>query len=279
MAVHAQKPEPLIVRVLLRESIVLAVILINVVVVFLDAFPTIHDETRGLLHAIDLWCIVFFIVEALLRIWRHGVRGYWQNGWNRFDFIVVAASLPLLLGPFINEDLIGFSIFPLLRMGRFVRFMRVMRFVPHAGEIGRGVVRALQASVGVFAVLFFLNIILALGATMLFGELAPQYFGDPLISIYTLFKVFTVEGWYEIPDTLADAGATAGQVFALRGYFILSVLVGGIMGLSLANAVFVDEMTMDNNAQLEEMVADLATELKGVSQQLAALQERLIEKE
>lgn len=275
MSVSAPNAEPLIVRFLLREPTVLTIILINVVVVFLDAFPTIHAETRGILHAIDYGCILFFVVEALLKIRRHGFAVYWQSGWNRFDFIVVGASAPLLLGPLIHEDLIGFSIFPLLRMGRFVRFMRVMRFVPHAGEIGQGVVRALQASVGVFAVLFFLNVILALGATMLFGTLAPQYFGNPIIAIYTLFKVFTIEGWYEIPDILAEQGATLWQVIALRGYFILSVLVGGIMGLSLANAVFVDEMTMDNNAKLEAMVADLNRDLQTISAQLDALQAKL----
>lgn len=269
------KSESIIIRILLREATVLTVILVNAIVVFLDAFPTIHDETRGILHAIDYGCIVYFIVEALLKIRRHGFALYWQSGWNRFDFIVVGASAPLLLGPFIHEDLIGFSIFPLLRLGRFVRFMRVMRFIPHAGEIGQGVVRALQASVGVFAVLFFLNVILALGATMLFGQLAPEYFGNPIIAIYTLFKVFTIEGWYEIPDVLAAQGATFWQVITLRGYFIVSVLVGGIMGLSLANAVFVDEMTMDNTVKLENMVADLSADLQSISAQLDALQRRL----
>ena len=39
------------------------------------------------------------------------------------------------------------------------------------------------------------------------------------------------------------------------------MLVGGILGLSLANAVFVDEMTADNNDRLEQMVSDLREEL------------------
>lgn len=272
---YGPQPEFPPVRFLLCESTVLTIILINAIVVFFDAFPSIHTTTRGILHAIDYGCILFFILEAVLRIRRHGFGGYWANGWNRFDFIIVGASLPLLVGPLIHEELIGFSIFPVLRLGRFARFMRLMRFIPHAAEIGRGVVRALQASIGVFVVLLFLNIILALGATMLFGELAPQYFGNPLTALYTLFKVFTVEGWYEIPDNLADAGATMGQIIALRAYFIVSVLVGGIMGLSLANAVFVDEMTMDNNAELEEMVAELTTEIKTISAQLAELQTQL----
>ena len=43
----------------------------------------------------------------------------------------------------------------------------------------------------------------------------------------------------------AIAGAT-------RVYFIIVVLTGGIFGMSLANAVFVDEMTSDNTQLVEE---------------------------
>ena len=39
-------------------------------------------------------------------------------------------------------------------------------------------------------------------------------------------------------------------IFAVRSFFVLSVLTGGVIGLGLTNAVFVDEM-MDNNEPLE----------------------------
>ncbi len=44
--------------------------------------------------------------------------------------------------------------------------------------------------------------------------------------------------------------------------WVFVVLLGGIFGMSLANAVFVDEMTMDNNEVLEDKIDDLTTELK-----------------
>ena len=37
-------------------------------------------------------------------------------------------------------------------------------------------------------------------------------------------------------------------------YFAFIVLIGGIFGMSLANAIFVDEMTIDNNAKVEEQL-------------------------
>src|SRR5690606_34840693 len=114
---------------------------------------------------------------------------------------------------------------------------RLMRSVPNATHIGRGVVRALRASVAVFVVLFVLNLILAMGANLLFGDLdaARPYFGDPLVSFYSMFKVFTIEGWYEIPDHLARSGETEGMILLVRLYFMGSVLIGGLLGLSMAN--------------------------------------------
>ncbi|MEZ4707068.1 MAG: ion transporter [Caldilineaceae bacterium] len=254
-----------LIKVLIGEPTVVGVITLNAVVLFLDAFPGIHVSFGLWLEWIDYVCIVYFIFEALLKIGLLGFKDYWSSGWNRFDFVIMLASLPLLLNlPFEPDSSRIYAIPTLLRMGRFLRFVRVMRFVPNASHIGKGVMRALQASVGVFLVLFVLNLTLAVGATMLFGGLenAEEYFGNPLISFYSLFKVFTVEGWYEIPDTLAASGASPGWILILRIYFVVAVLVGGILGLSLANAVFVDEMTTDNTDQLEQMVAELRQELQ-----------------
>ncbi|MCB9149229.1 MAG: ion transporter [Caldilineaceae bacterium] len=255
----------LLIKVLIGEPTVVGVIGLNALALFLDAFPGIHSRFGLWLEWIDYICIVYFIFEALLKIGLLKFSSYWSSGWNRFDFVIMVASLPLLLNlPFETDSSRIYAIPTLLRMGRFLRFVRVMRFVPNAAHIGQGIMRALQASVGVFLVLFVLNLTLAVGATMLFGGLenAEQYFGNPLISLYSLFKVFTVEGWYEIPDSLAASGASPGWILILRLYFVMAVLLGGILGLSLANAVFVDEMTTDNTDELENMVMELRAELQ-----------------
>jgi len=53
-------------------------------------------------------------------------------------------------------------------------------------------------------------------------------------------------------------------------FFTVVVLLGGIFGMSLANAVFVDEMTMDNNKTLEDKIDNLEGEIL----ELKALLER-----
>jgi len=150
--------------------------------------------------------------------------------------------------------------------------MKLLKFIPNSEMLIQGLKRALKASIGVIMSLFILNLIFALGATILFGHIngAEPYFGDPLNSMYTMFKIFTVEGWYEIPDQLIEniPEKTNWMIFLIRSYFIVSVGTGGLLGLSLANAIFVDEMTLDNNMKLEELIGELTEEIKELKSQI-----------
>jgi voltage-gated sodium channel len=128
--------------------------------------------------------------------------------------------------------------------------------------------RALRASIGVFLALLLINLILAVMATLFFRDLDPEHFGDPVSSGYSIFQVFTVEGWNEIAENLerraeeSDADNAKLLVAGTRFFFVAAVLIGGILGLSLANAVFVDEMMMDNTEVLERKVDTLTEEVR-----------------
>ncbi|MDE2730632.1 MAG: ion transporter [Bacteroidota bacterium] len=252
---------------LVRDSVVLTVIVINAIVLFLAEFPGLHAIYGPELNWVDYGCLLFFILEAGLKIRFAGSFGrYWKNPFNGFDFVIVALSLPLLVSPFLQGAWDEWGLFMLLRVGRLFRFARLMRFIPDAERILGDIWRALRASVCIFLALIVLNLVLAMGATLLFGHvpIAEEFFGDPFRSMYSLFKVFTIEGWYEIPDRLANAGASQGFVLGLRIYFTIAVTCGGLLGLSIANAVFVDAMVADNNNELLEEVRKLQAQVQGL---------------
>ncbi len=85
----------------------------------------------------------------------------------------------------------------------------------------------------------------------------------------------TIEGWYEIPEKL-EARAAASDVVSNPGQFavmarllfVMAVFVGGILGLSLANTVFVDEMMVDNTGVLERKVDALSEEVRSLRRQI-----------
>ncbi len=256
-----------LVDILISEKTVIAVILLNALAMMLQG--TDETFTGGLWFRVDYACVLYFLLEAVLKIRRFGWRAYKAKSWNRFDFIILLASLPVLLTPW--ADLHQFGAVPILRMGRLFRLFRLLRFIPNRDHLVEGVRRALKASVGVFLALFLLNLILAMGATMLFGSLAPEHFGDAFRSFYSIFKVFTVEGWYEIPETLAERAESPTWGLLVRAYFMLAVVLGGLLGFSLANAVFVDEMMMDNNDVLERKIDALQVEIRALRDEIAQL--------
>lgn len=244
---------------LFREPAVMSIIMLNGFALFMLAYQEPHKE-GGVWFAIDYACIVFFVIEAMIKVRAWKWRGYLLSKWNLLDFIVVLMSLPFLLTPFLAIHTSGGV--TVLRLLRLFRLFRLMRFIPDRDKIAAGIRRSLKASLGVFMGVLLVNLILAMGASMLFGDDAPQYFGTPLKAMYSMFQIFTVEGWYEMPKAIA--ASTDNELWAAfaRIYFVGSVFGGGIIGLSLANAVFVDQMVSDNNDDVEVRIEELTQEVR-----------------
>ncbi len=248
-------------QVFISERNMMIAILINAIVIFLLYFPQIELGQPFLYKVLDIVDHVFiivFLLEAIIKIMVFKPRKYFSDNWNIFDFIIVVVSLPSFINFLPAFSFIHTSSFKLLRLFRLTRLLRFLRFVPRMDSIVRGLGRALKASVFVFIALVFLNLMLALFTCHFYGKLVPEYFGDPLISSYYIFQMFTVEGWNEIPTLIAQTAQERGIAYssifagATRFYFIIIVLTGGIFGMSLANAIFVDEMTSDNTQLVED---------------------------
>lgn len=239
-------------------------ILINAAVIFSLYFPEIKEH--NLLVQIDHFFVVFFLIEVIIKLFVYKPKKYFANKWNWFDFIIVVISLPSLFMAYL--PLPDTSSLLLLRVFRLARLFRFMAFVPHLSMILSGLGRALRASVFVLIVLLFLDLILAILTCHFYQAIAPEYFGNPLISAYTVFQLFTVEGWNEVADVIANNTTGEYAIGFSRLFFVLIVLIGGIFGMSLANAVFVDEMTMDNNKDLEAKIDKLQSEIAHIRELL-----------
>lgn len=248
-------------RFFTEDRIVSLVIVLNAIVLFLLSFDEIHQDYPNLertLTIIDTFFIFYFVMEALLKIRQLGWETYISNSWNRFDFTIVLLSIPsiLLIFEFANNEL---SFVFVLRIVRVLRFFKFLKFIPNIDELAAGVGRAFRASILVLFGFFIYTFVIALISCRLFKEKSPEFFGDPITSFYSIFKIFTIEGWYEIPDSIAKEDPMFN--FFTIVYFIIVVVSGGLFGLSIVNAIFVEEMVRDNNDDLKEKVHDLDRKL------------------
>lgn len=252
------------------EHFIFLVILLNSIVIFLQACG--YESMT--FYALDAVFTLIFIVEMIVKHFVLGVKGYWRDGWNRMDGVLVLLSVPSLIAwaiPVMGADL---SILLVLRLLRALRFFRLIHFFGDKGmkQLASGFARAMKASSAVLAAFFLIIVIFGLINSGLFGHVAPEFFGSPLRSIYSVFRLFTLEGWYEIPDSICKEGDAPLYLFAIRLYFSLLLIAGGIVGMSFINSVFVDAMTEDNNDDVKE-------QLRRLEDKVDELMKRLEEKE
>jgi voltage-gated sodium channel len=121
-----------------------------------------------------------------------------------------------------------------------------------------------KASFLVFLAFIVFLIIFSILSATLFSKFAPEYFGNPAISLYSTFRLFSVEGWYELPEAIAVNGGLKWGFFA-RCYFSILMFLGGIIGMSLINSIFVDAMAEDNNDEVLDKLKQIENQIKQLS--------------
>jgi voltage-gated sodium channel len=206
-------------KLFLNDNFILALILLNAVVLFVGGyFPS--DMGRLILSIADNTITVLFVVELVVKFNKFGARGYLSSGWNRFDFILILLSLPALITFIFNINSGDISFLLVFRVMRVFKSFRFFKLIPNFNQIVSGLQRALKTSV--FVLLGFLIYIFIIGVLSfyLFKDSGTDYFRDPVISLYSTFKIFTVEGWFEIPERLTEHYSRI-QSFFTYFYFLL----------------------------------------------------------
>ena len=243
----------------------MAVILLNAAVIYLQ----VCGYENLVLTILDFTCTVIFIAEMAVKHREYGLRGYWKDGWNRMDGILVLLSIPSLINIFIPTIASNLSILLILRVLRVLRFFRLMHFFPNFPKIVQGFKTAMHESYGVLLSFCVIIVIFGLLNCSLFQEADPEHFSSPLRSIYSVFQICTVEGWYEIPNAIADYyGSSAIIPHLVRIYFTCLLIMGGIIGMSFLNSIFVDAMVTDNNDDVKEQLRILQQSVDELKEQL-----------
>ena len=242
-------------RLLLNDVFILRLIIINSIVIFLQGF-NINPIIKQLLLIFDNTITLVFLFEIIVK-WRLvGASQFFKSKWNIFDTVLITLAIPSVLLWLTGFNDTHLEYLLVLRISRIFKFFRFIRFLPNINHLILGVRRALQTSVIVLLGFLVYNFVISVVSCYFFRNIAPTYFENPVISFYSIFKIFTVEGWYEIPDYIStNSNETIGALTRL--YFMFIVITGGIFGLSLVNSIFVDAMVSDNTDELEKKVDSL----------------------
>ena len=221
----------------------------NALIIFISGFE-LAETNKLILAIIDNIITGLFIIEVIVKFRAFGIKNYFLSNWNKFDFVLIALSIPSLISFILNIETASISFLLVFRVMRVFKSFRFLKFIPGIGNMIKGIQRALKASIIVLIGFVIYIFIVGIFSFYLFKSSAPEYFSNPITSLYSIFKVFTIEGWFEIPEQITKEYSSISAFFIYL-YFIFILLTGGIFGLSLVNSIFVDAMVSDNNDELE----------------------------
>ena len=207
------------------QLIILLIIVLNAVVLGLQTSHGIVARHGTLLHWLDMLALGIFIVELAAKFIALG-RRFFRDGWNVFDFLVVAVAL-----------LPNAGAFSVVRSLRVLRVLRLINRMPQLRRIADAILQAVPgigAIAGLMGILFYVGAVMA---TTLFGERFPEWFGSLGNSLYTLFQVMTLESWsMGIVRPVMEVYPHAWL------FFVPFILVSAFVMLNLFVAVIVDTM-------------------------------------
>jgi voltage-gated sodium channel len=213
---------------------IVLVILGNAALLGLGTFPQLAGMQQ-LLDRLEAAILGIFIAELAVRFAAHGSRpqDFFRDGWNVFDFIVVAAAF--VPGWRANSTL--------LRMLRIARVVRVVRFFPALRLIVAGVVRSLPGVAGFLVMAVVTLYVYGMLGWLLFAETDPEQFGNVGVAVLTLFVLLSLEN---LP-TLIEAGLEVSPWSLV--YFISYVLIASYLLVNVLVGVVINSMEETRQAE------------------------------
>ena len=275
------------------QNFITAVILLAGILVGLETSRSITSSYGDLLHLVDKIILGIFVVEGVIKIGAEGSKPwrYFYDGWNVFDFLIVATAFLPFGGQYIT----------VLRLLRLLRIIRLFHFIPKLQILVGALLKSIPSMgyVGVFLLILFY--IYAVAGTFLFGHNDPMHFGTLWLSFVTLFQLVLSDGWadllavemygcnaveYAKPELCTEPSASPlGAViffisFTLLGTMIILNLFIGVIMNSMAEAQNETEAADhkkrgDAEPTLEEELAALHKQISETQGHVAKLQSRL----
>jgi len=250
------------------SAFIIGVILVNAVLVGLETSDEVLAGFGGTLELINALIIAIFIFEISVRLIAYWPRplAFFRDGWNVFDFLIVALSLLPAAGSFAT-------------VARLARLLRVVRLVSVLPELRLIVGTMLRSFGSMAAIVLLLTLVIYVYAVLgyhLFGAVDPAHWGSLGSAVKTLFEMLTLEGWLEFQ------AAVIGQVPLAWVYFGSYVLIAVFIVVNLFIAVILNNLERVKTEQAAEDIkapsdedAYLLARIEVIRSELAELETRL----
>ena len=160
---------------------------------FCQKDDSMDESTCPTLESIDLIILIIFTIEFMVKFFseKFNLTKYFQDGWNDFDFFIVAASwIAFITGS--GGQVAILRLLRLLRVLKLVKSFKKLAIIVNALIMGLG-------SIGYVGVILFLTFyVFAILGIILFADNDPWHFGTLHDAMITLFRASTLDDWAEL---------------------------------------------------------------------------------
>jgi voltage-gated sodium channel len=247
----------------------MGVIVLTAVLMGLETSAPMQAAYGPVLHTLNIIIQAIFVCELGIRLLAHGKRWdmFFRDGWNLFDFTIVATSLLPQVGAFAT----------VARLARLLRVARLLSVSPELRLIITTMLHSIPSLGHVTLLLSLLLYVYGIIGYHFFHLHDPTHWGTLGRSLLTLFQMLTLEGWIEVQQVSLQAYPWAWIYYG--SYIVIAVFVV----INLFVAVVLNNM---ENARLEYELAEnkrhprheLLARIRAMSEELAHL-ERILRAE
>ena len=189
------------------------------------------DYSVELSSIFDYGITLFFTIEIIIRfVAERSLIKFFKDGWNVFDFLIVAVSL-IPVG--------GAESVCVARLLRIVRILRIITVIPAFRHIIEALIKTVPR-VGFIALLMFMFIYVwgAIGA-LLFEDADPEHWANIGVAMLTLVQVATYDDWAAVMGNVIEIYPLAWI------YFVSFIIINAVVLLNMVIGVIVDVMTTE----------------------------------
>jgi voltage-gated potassium channel len=212
------------------DYFIMTLILLSVIVIILESIPEINLEHNKTLRVFNIFSIIIFTIEYLLRLYvsdlthpsNNRIKSALRFIFSAHGLIDLLAIIPFYLPMLIKMDL---RFLRILRLIRFLRILKVNRYNNSLNIIG-AVIREKKSELAVTGFVTFL--ILLLASFLMYyveGEKQPEQFPNILASFWWAIATLTTVGYGDVYP-ITGLGKVISGFIAVMGIGLVALPTG-----------------------------------------------------
>ncbi|NVK17877.1 MAG: ion transporter [Methylocystaceae bacterium] len=242
------------------QNFITTVIILNAITLGMETSADLMATYGGPLIIFDKIALTIYVVEILLKLYGRGF-GFFKDGWNIFDTLVVGIALIPASGPLA-----------VLRSFRILRVLRLLSTVPQMRVVIQALITAIPGMFSIIGLITLIFYVFAVLTTNFFQHTFSQWFGDIGASMYTLFQIMTLESWsMGIVRPVMEVHENAYWIF------VPFIMITTFAVVNLIIGVVVDAMQSQHSAEAKEVEAEAHGEREALRHEIVSLRDEVRE--